>query len=483
MVRLVPDYKVEQGMLPLQTLQKMWEAESLSWDGVAVVDWERLRFKRQVHEVISLVAVDGLDAETDDEKLVVFKSVLSPHEQRYMYNELKMLLLLGNHENVISRPLGVVTKKGRFGNRRGVCGFLLAWYPLGSLRERLLREDDDYCVSTSMAQRIRWARQVARALAHVNGHDDGRVGFYPDLKPDNIVLGKSAAADTGMLDAVLIDLEQRGGWFTWSPPEVAYVEYLEIVAAADSIPLENGLKSEIVKQLRKYYDDDPDWSPGDSGRQRYYNAEGGFSRPWLALLRERETGGTGRDLLERAQVFMLGKLLWCIFEGQPMVRCGIDHEVLRDADPDYKSKRCGKARAFPEFKQTPPGALRSLIRACTAGAPEWEEGGRARRRPGVVLRQGKLYPAVAEADLGALTAEDTRDAARIFWRRELACAREFMEELLLFKRGTSQHGEHQQERDPDGPDSMPGLLDQVRTRPLLSEVLAELERIERCLVR
>ncbi|KAK4238376.1 U-box domain-protein 33 [Achaetomium macrosporum] len=467
MVHLVPDYKVEQGMLPLPTLQKMWEADSVSWDGVAVVDWERLRFKRQVHEVISLVAVDGVDRE------LVFKSVLSPQEQRYMYNELKMLLLLGPHANIISRPVGIVTKRGRFGNRRGVCGFLLEWFSLGSLRERLLR--DDYCLSTSMEQRFQWAQQVTRALAHVNGHE--RAGFYPDLKPDNILLREDT--ETGMLGAVLIDLEQRGGWFAWSPPEVAYVEYLEILASDSMLP-EDGMKCEIIEQLREYYGD-PDWPLGEFGRQRYYKADGGFSRPWLALLKERRAGGKGRDLLERAQVFMLGKLLWCIFEGQPMVRCGIDHEVLRDADPDYHSTRSGKAKAFPEFKET-PNALRELIRACTSGAPEWEKRP-ARRLPGVVLRQGKLSPAAAEADMGTLTPEDTRNAARRFWGCELARAREFMQELLLFKGGISQHGDHEQPKELHSPASACGLLDQIRNRPLLSEVLAELERIKRALPR
>jgi hypothetical protein len=329
-----------------------------------------------------------------------------------------------------------------------------------------------------MAQRFRWARQVAQALVHVN--QLGRCGFYPDLKPDNIVLREGEGdAGTGMLDAVLIDLEQRGGWFAWSPPEVAYVEYLEIVAGDDDLMLreDDRMKNEIVEQLREYYGD-PDWSPGDSGRQRYYNAAGGFSRPWRALLEQRIAGGKGSDLLERAQVFMLGKLLWCVFEGQPMVRCGIDHEVLRDPDPEYQSRRSGKARAFPEFKET-PSALRSLIRACTAGAPEGEEG-LAGRLPGVVLRRGKLYPAGAEGDVGTLTAEDTRDAARGFWTRELAHAGQFMQELLLFKKGgTSQERGDEQAKHPDGPDSTSGLLDQVRDRPLLSGVLTELERLER----
>lgn len=446
-VVLVPGYGVEQGMLGVEALKGMW-GERVAWEGVEVVEWERLGFVRQVHEVISLVVVDGRE--------VVFKSVLQ--EQRYMYNELKMLLSLKPHPNVVPRPLGVVTKKARFGNRRGVCGFLLEWYPLGSLSDRLSRED--HGDTTSFAQRVRWATQVTQAFVHVNSH--GPAGFYPDLKPDNIVLREGT--ETDMLDAVLIDLEQRGGWFAWSPPEVAYVEYLEVLVDESGMP-EGDLKDEIMGQLREYYGD-PGWSPGAVG-QRYLNAEGGFSAPWLALLKEREAGGEQKDLLERAQVFMLGKLLWCIFEGQSLVRCGIDHELLRDADSGIESTKRQSAKAFPEFNQTPQ-ALRQLIRACTAGAPEWEQG--QSRMPGVVLRAGKLYPALSEDEFATMSREDTLDAARRFWHAEVERARTYIKEVLVL-RGKPPQQQQQQNLSLD-------LLGQTRIRPLFSEVLEALKALK-----
>lgn len=458
-VALVPGYGVEQGMVDLQRLRTMWEGE-VNWEGVEIVEWERLRFKRQVHEVISLVEVDG----QADGREVVFKSVLQQQEQRYMYNELKMLLSLASHPNIVSRPLGLVTKKGRFGNRRGVCGFLLRWFPLGTLKERLLK--DDYQDTASMQQKLRWARQITEAFTHTNGHS--KAGFYPDLKPDNIVLRENAT--TGMLDAVLIDLEQRGGWFAWSPPEVAYVEYLEILAH-DSGLTEGELKDEILEQLREYYAD-PEWSPSAVG-QRYHNTEGGFSSPWLALLKARKTEDWGVHSLERAQVFMLGKLLWCIFEGQPFVRSGIDHEVLRDGDPEYESRRSGKARSFPEFKKT-PRALRQLIQACTAGAPEWDTS--PLRLPGVVVQGGKLHPVGSGSDVVLTTAVDTLDVARRFWSREVELARAFMKDLLLL-RGRSLESMREGLSPTPGLVATPGLLGQVQTRPLFSEVLRRLDRI------
>jgi hypothetical protein len=447
-------------MVDLQRLRAMWEGE-VDWEGVEVVEWERLRFKRQVHEVISLVEVDGLEQGQE----VVFKSVLQQQDQRYMYNELKMLLSLARHPNLVARPLGVVTKKGRFGNRRGVCGFLLEWFPLGVLKERLLK--DDYQETTLMRQKLRWATQVTEAFVHINGHS--KTGFYPDLKPDNIVL--RVGAETGMLDAVLIDLEQRGGWFAWSPPEVAYVEYLEILTNDSGLP-EGNLKNDILEQLRQYYAD-PEWSPSAAG-ERYHNTEGGFSSPWLALLKARNAKGWGMHMLEQAQVFMLGKLLWCIFEGQPFVRCGIDHEVLRDGDPEYESRRSGKARAFPEFNKT-PHALRQLIQACTAGAPEWDPS--KSRLPGMDLRGGRLHPVGSGDGQTPTTTVDTLDAARCFWSQEVELARSFMRELLLL-RGKSL--ESMQVRLSATPDLVvtPGLLGQVQTRPLFSDVLKQLDRIK-----
>lgn len=451
-VQLVPQYGVEQGMMGVEQLRKMWtgEVDERVWEGVEVVEWERLRFRRQVHEVISLVEVEALEGREE----VVFKSVLQ--EQRYMYNELKMLLMLGEHPNVMPRPVGVVTKKGRFGSRRGVCGLLLEWFPLGSLRERLLRED--YQTTTSMELKFRWARQLTQALVHINAPE--HAGFYPDLKPDNIVLREDAAS--GMLDAVLIDLEQRGGWYAWSPPEVAYLEYLEILASG--LP-EGSLKDELVAQLREYYGI-AEWSPETGIRQRYQNSQGGFSGPWLSLLRTRKDGGRRKVMLERAQVFMLGKMLWCIFEGQPIVRCGIDHEILRDPDPDPDSDMAisDRPRGFPEFKNTPT-ELHPLIRACTTGAPEWEGIEERQGLPGVLLRGGKLYPAGSGADTESVEPMDTLKAAKRYWRREVEQAKRFMREMLDYHK----HGRRVEDPRP---------LNHALARPTFGEVLLELERIQ-----
>ncbi|KAK4167463.1 hypothetical protein QBC43DRAFT_142287 [Cladorrhinum sp. PSN259] len=433
-IHLYPEYEVEQAMLTVEALQKMWGFHDEEGHGGAssawppVIELSEVKLKKQLHEAITLVDVRG--------SLLVFKSLL--RDQRYMYNELKMLLTLKPHPNLVPRPKYVVVKKGRFGGKRGVCGFLMEYFPLGSLKERLL----SYSRKMALEEKFRLARQVTEALIHVNAHENG---FYPDLKPDNIVLRESQQ-EPGRVDAVLLDLEQRGGWFSWSPPEIAYVEYLEIVAAHAPNCGEPSLqkkKEKALSLLREYI---PDWKA--TGQQtRYHNSEGGFSAPWLALLRGRQENGS--QALERAQVFMLGKLLWCIFEGEARVRCGIDHEVLQE-------NNTGQIRAFPGFELSPKG-IRELIKKCTAGGPEWERPMVERAEEGIALKGGKLYPAGVEA--GGAGGEHTALAAKRFWMQETENAERFVEEILGHR--------------PDG-----GRLALSMSRPLLAEVLSELWRIE-----
>ncbi|KAL1842468.1 hypothetical protein VTJ49DRAFT_5205 [Mycothermus thermophilus] len=480
-VTLVPDHTIEQTMLSVEALKRLWADEPRTLQAlerVKVVDWDCLRFVRQLHETITLVTV-AEHSNTNNQhqaNMLVFKS--APHDLIHTYNELKLLLSLPPHPNLIPGPLALVTKQSRFGSRRGICGFLLPYYPLGSLRDYLLRED--YHTTTPMAQKLRWARQIIQSLAHINTSLPN-AGFYPDLKPDNILLKQLGDEDDQQLDAVLIDLEQRGGWFAWTPPEVVYLEYLELLTRNAPL-LPNAAKhltvqDETLRDLRAYYHNhNPAWSPPPPpptpSRTRYRNAKGGFSAPWLSLLKTRLEGGEAKDQLERAQVFMLGKLLWCIFEGQPLVRCGIDHEVLRDPEPEDLGHGLGRSdrpRAFPEFVHTPQ-EVRRLIRACTAGAPEWEGGG---RRVGVVLRGGKLYAASRGGDEEA-GAKGALDAARRYWQREVRKARAFVRASVLRRSGT----QGDSVLANAGLREAFELLEQIRTRPLFEEVLAEQEGLE-----
>ncbi|KAH8905226.1 hypothetical protein BR93DRAFT_946102 [Coniochaeta sp. PMI_546] len=424
-IQFMPNYEVEQAMMSLDSLQQMWPSD-LCWP--ATIDTTDLLCCSQIHEAITIVTIP---CSPHPDREYVFKSLL--REQKYLYNELKMLLTLQPHDNLIPRPLYIVTHKCRFGGKSGVAGFILEYYPLGSLAARLPSS------KPNLSDQFRWARQIASALIHVNNSG----GFYPDLKPDNIVLRRTPK---GEIDAVLIDLEQRGGWFSWSPPEIAYVEYIEILASRAP---DCATRDEFTTLLRGYI---PDWR-APAQKERYRDVTGGFSAPWLALAAERAAGGALSTLLERAQTFMLGKLLWCIFEGRAVVGCGIDHELLRDPDPEF-----GGTGAFPEFRETPV-QVRDLIRACTAGAPEWEG-----RKRGLVLRKGKLVPDAWDGEGDVPSAKETREVARRWWTKEVTVAREFLGEVTDASKG--------------GRIVAGSVLGHAMNRPLLSEVLLALERIE-----
>jgi hypothetical protein len=444
-MELIPNYDVEQAMLSVEELQDMWRLPGDAWPDV--VDWTELSLQRQPHEAISIVRV-ACHGHGDGN--LVFKSLT--RDQKHLYHELKRLLTMELHPRVIPRPLYVVVKKSRFGGKLGVCGFVLPYYSMGSLGHRLDSGD-----MVSSEEKFRWAGQITEALLHVNKHE---AGFYPDLKPDNVVLEQRDHPER-LVDAVLLDLEQRGGWFSWSPPEIAYVEYMEILAARLD---DETARPWIAERLEKYI---PGWKPPRQN-ERYQNLSGGFSAPWKALVTLETRGEKSlAGLLEKTQVFMLGKLLWCIFESQHQIRSGIDHDILQDPDPDPETML-----VFPEFRTTPPN-MRALIRACTRGAREWRPGWD--RAAGIVLSHGILIPVSHLTkpnmdDGNTVTGEQTQSVASAWWRVEMERAERFMDELVGG------------DGDGDGVawalEKSDSVLAAAMARPMLIDVLKEIRQIE-----
>jgi hypothetical protein len=111
---------------------------------------------------------------------------------------------------------------------------------------------------------------------------------------------------------------------------------------------------------------------------------------------------------------MLGKILWCLFEGVGSVNSVLTAETFREPECD---------QSFPEFRGTPV-YLRSLIRRCTAGAMEWRG-----RFPLVVRRGVKLFPKGRTGSCGEKVgnARETQAAARLWWREEVGEAVRFIE--------------------------------------------------------
>lgn len=470
-IYLVPEYDVEAAMLPVETLRDMLKDDD-AWP--QVVCWEDLKFKRQLHEAITVVELkskghahvpqppstpfqhghlgkgqgpaelpapaDHQDSENSGfcptrHRQMVFKSLL--RDQRYLYNEIKTLLSFRPHPHVAGKPLGLVVKRSRFGSRLGVCGFLMEYFEGGNLQmalknlamtRQLQGADAADDGRKGIKCKLEWARQITTALIHVNAHP---AGFFPDLKPDNIVLRGQ--------DVVLLDFEQRGGWYTWSPPEVAYIEYMELLATGLGEEWEE-LRVEAHDLLAKRI---AGWRPSTQ-RDPYWNSDGGFSAPWRELLRKRRKEGS--LALEKAQVYMLGKLLWCIFEETPFVRCGVSQEVL--CDDEMGRDGDGTRPRFPQFRRSPL-EVRELVRRCTEGDRVWEE--RHDDRGGLFMSGRKLLAAGATGE-----GKDTMERAKEWWVSEVERAKRFIV-----------HGSTLKET----------LEEAAERRPTLVQVLNVLERL------
>ena len=380
-LHLVPIYDIERQWLSIKALQTLWGLPYQSWP--ETVHLRDLQLHQQFHESISLVHIKH----REDKGLLIFKSTVQ--DTRFLYHELKLLLSMAGHPNIVSRPLFVVTKDCRFGGKLGVCGFILKYYPLGTLRDAISSGPHDKPGYFKHA--FRWARETVSALLYIQTTP---ARFYSDLKLNNILL----APGTDATRVVLVDFEQRGGWFSWSPPEVYFIECMEEIASSH---LDLEVRKRYINVLQKII---PNWQPRSKSTP-YQNEVQGYSNAWTSLTSAEQ---------ESAQIFMLGKLLWCLFEGVGSINSGMSIESFRE-------KVC--QQEFPEFKQTPQ-ALRDCIKRCTKGAPEWEG-----RLPPIVRRANKLFPRGRTGEGGEPlgTAGETQRAATIWWRDQLERGINFLE--------------------------------------------------------
>lgn len=276
---------------------------------------------------------------------------------------------------------------------------------------------------------MEWARQVTSALIHIN-EEAGT--FYSDLRPDNVLLSSSSKAGQ-CEDIVLCDFEQRGNWHEWCLPEVLYRVYVENLRShAD---LSSHPRKDLVSQ----------YSVGTSSGVAANtfvakHTPHGRNPVWFDL---------SSNAREAAQVYSLGLLIYCIFEGISNVKINIVNSW--PYEPDI---------AFPKFRNS-PSFIRNLVKACTAGAWQWEaeewdseHTETKKEAPQPVTRIGeKLYPdgkLCADADHEPLGVSWlVVETARLWWESELDRAKTFLD----------------RERD--------GTLE-IR-RPKLRDVLAHLE--------
>ncbi|KAJ0118773.1 hypothetical protein J7T55_013027 [Diaporthe amygdali] len=398
-LHLAPRYDTEQAWLSVVELRAAW-GTGVDLDDSEIIDLGELQLLEQPHEAISIVAIP----KRQGRRKLVFKAVLN--DLKAMYHELRLLLTMEPHPNIIARPLYVVTKKCRFGGKVGVCGFILEYYSYGTLRDALWRSAR--CASQAneltIETKFRWAREIIDGVIHINKLCGT---YYPGIKHINIVMGPriepaggedNSPTDINSLSPVLIDFEQRTGRYTWVPPEIYHFSSVEFVANSDRAPRE--MRSRAARLIGAY---DGSWIP-DGPQHKFAVRPEGYSSAWNVLsMRE----------CEAAQVYMLGKLLWYIFEEQGSINNGLNLETFREEECDI---------VFPEFRTTPQ-PIRKIISTCTRGAPEWSG-----RLPAVVKLKGKLWARNKLTDVNnpTGTSEDTQNAAREWWVHELQTAESFL---------------------------------------------------------
>ncbi|RCI14604.1 hypothetical protein L249_6837 [Ophiocordyceps polyrhachis-furcata BCC 54312] len=361
---------LERQLLSVSALRHFWGEDV---ELPPTVDIDRVEYLSQLHDSVCLVNIDG--------NMRIFKAITS--YTKYMYHELRQLLVLPRHPNVIARPLHLVTKRCSFGNKVAVVGFTVENHIHGSLRD--LIPFLQLHGKVSLADKVRWSLQLASALRHLRQTSDGF--FYPDLRLDNIVLSVS-------WDAIMIDFEQRGVWCEFAAPEVNAIEYIRLLAIDDGIDAR--VRTKYARLLTGLL---PGWEVMGEG-EAYTWPSAGYNVPWSCLTPSEQ---------EACEVYMLGRVLWCIFEASSAPqRAAV-----------WLSYRWEPAVEFPGYESTPE-PMRRLIDWCTRG-----------RQPGlskhIVRERDRLVMRHLE-NTDKSTAQEIQHTARDWWRREIDDAERWLEE-------------------------------------------------------
>ena len=373
------------------------------------IDIFRLHIVRQLTESVCLVRmVDDDDrkltsADTANgtgvqkEKLWILKALTSG--TKYLYTELRNLVQMPPYPHIISRPVRLVTKQCQFGGKTAVVGFMIPYHPAGGLRDTLplLRIHGQL----ALKDQLKWSIQLAQALVHII--DQGQM-YYPDLRLDNILLSKTG-------DIVMVDFEQRGLWCEFGAPEVNALEYVRILAT-DSLLDDNDPDFSMPEEITEKYAallvrELPDWEVLETCESYSQRPEGytSFNIAWLCLSKPEQ---------EAAVVYMLGRVLWCIFEGQS----GPDKAAFWQSyarEPDLQ---------FPEMRCT-PAELTGLVDECTKGRREVLSSTITRQSSNLVLRERDTHESVS--DDGEKQHEKVLQVARDWWAAEVKAAEEFLE--------------------------------------------------------
>ncbi|KAH6898262.1 hypothetical protein B0T10DRAFT_472158 [Thelonectria olida] len=399
------------------------------------IPYTSLRRLNQVAGDVIIVSIAGHDGLATDgvESTMVFKS--STNKPSKIYHEIKMLLSVLPLKTVIGRPKYLVT----IPDSQAVCGFLLTHYPGGDLSDILTERR--LAGTLNMPQQLSWACALTSSLIHIK---NSPMKFYSDLRMDQLVLSPNP---DGSEVAILLDFEQSRNIYNWAPPEIYYLEWIAELgneSYARCAELYEDAKDKYGKILNRYLISRDHPLPLTAMPQCYDNPDIGWYWPWLtSSAAERESG----------MVYMLGKALWCIFEGTGDADIVLGRSSINDGQP-----------RFPEFLRTPP-AMQEVIKRCTAGAREWLDGPIK-----IYRREGKVFPLGKTGLRGEpeATFEETKEAVKLFWKEEMRKAEEFVEARMRYDRDNAS------DQDLE-------LLHYLK-RPTLDEVLMTLEQTDASLL-
>ncbi|KAH6898594.1 hypothetical protein B0T10DRAFT_114852 [Thelonectria olida] len=396
-ISIAPTHYLERQLLSLPSLERYWGSDIQL---PPTIDISEVSYVSQLHDSVCLVKIRGVTW--------IFKALTS--YTKYLYHELRQLLVIDPHPNIVARPFHLVTKKCSFGSKVAVLGFTLEYHTHGSLRDLIpfLRLHN----MITLADETKWAIQLSSALVHLRG--TSKI-FYPDLRLDNIVLSSSR-------DVVMVDFEQRGVWCEFAAPEVNALEYVRLLAIDEEIPIE--VKEKYANILSEML---PGWETMGEGEEYVWPCKG-YNVPWACLTPTEQ---------EACEVYMLGRVLWCIFEGNSAPqRAAV-----------WLSYRWEPKVEFPGYTRTPT-RIRGLIDRCTQGRQAGMSKLIVREMNQLVLRRYE--------NQGLSTAESVQQTAREWWSREIKESELWLEERAKgMNRGDWNENYY--------------------NRPTLKEVLAELE--------
>lgn len=368
-ISVAPTHYLEHQLLSVTMLRGFWGGDVTL---PPTVDIEDVEYLSQLHDSVCLVRIHG--------KTWIFKAITS--YTKYLYHELRQLLVIPPHPNVIARPVHLITKRCSFGSKVAVLGFTLENHAHGSLRDLIPFLQLHGHVST--VDKARWSLQLASALVHLR---ETAGMFYPDLRLDNIVLTES-------WDAVMIDFEQRGVWCEFAAPEVNAIEYVRLLAIDEEIDAEvQGKYADLLTGLF------PCWQEMGEGEDYDWPCQG-YNIPWSCLTRTEQ---------EACEVYMLGRVLWCIFEA----RSAPQRAAV------WLSYRWEPLVEFPQYTTTPK-PIRDLIDRCTRGRQAGLSKLIVRERDRLVLR--------GLENTGRSTGREVQQTARDWWTQEIVASEKWLEE-------------------------------------------------------